>query len=152
MMERTLIVAKPDAVQRRLIGEIFSRFEKKGFKLVASKFTTISLEASQKHYAMHKTKPFYDAVCEYLSSSPSFLMVWEGVNIIALSRNMIGATDPAIAQCGSIRGDFGLTKGYNLVHGSDSRQAADYEISLHFTKSELVDYILNTEKWLLGND
>jgi len=151
MQERTLIIIKPDAVQRGLTGEIFARFEKRGFKLIAAKFMKVSYELAQKHYAVHKERHFFGKACEYLASSPSMVMVWESDDIIRLSRNMIGATAPAEAMPGTIRGDFGLTKGYNLVHGSDTQEAAVYEISLYFTQEEMPDYDLDIAPWLLGN-
>ncbi len=152
MQEKTLIIIKPDAVQRGLVGEIFCRFEKRGFKLIASKFMRISHELAQKHYVVHEERPFFGRTCEYIASSPSMVMVWEGDDIIRLSRIMIGATAPADALPGTIRGDFGLTKGYNLVHGSDSQEAVDYEIPLYFTPQELIDYNRDITPWLLGND
>lgn len=150
MEEKTLIIIKPDAVQRGLTGKIFERMESRGFKLLAAKFMHISLELARKHYAVHKGKYFFDMACEYLSSSPAMVMVWEGTNVIKLSRNMIGPTDPADAQCGTIRGDYGLTQSYNIIHGSDSRKAAEYEIPLFFTKDEIMDYRLDVEPWLEG--
>ncbi len=152
MQEKTLIIIKPDAVQRGLVGEIFSRFEKRGFKLIALKFMRISYELAQKHYAVHKEMPFFAKVCEYMASSPTMVMVWEGDDVIRLSRKMIGATAPADALPGTIRGDFSLTKGYNLIHGSDSTDASAYEIPLFFTPQEMIDYDRSITPWLEGND
>ena len=151
MTEKTLIIAKPDAVQRGLTGEIIKRFENRGFKLVAAKFMKVSRELAEKHYGVHKDKPFFDAVCTYISSSPVMVMVWEGINIIELSRNMIGATDAAQAGGGTIRGDYGLTKSYNLVHGSDSVESASVEIPLYFSEDEIVDYDMAINPWLAEN-
>ena len=152
MTQRTLIIMKPDAIQRGLMGEIFTRFERRGFKLVAAKLMNISYDLAQKHYAVHRDKPFYRSVCEYLSSSPAMVTVWEGVDIIRLSRNMIGATVAAEAMPGTIRGDHSLTKSYNLVHGSDSPDSAAYEIPLYFTQEDTIDYKLDIMPWLLGNE
>ena len=152
MSERTLIIIKPDAVQRGLTGEIIARFEKKGFKLAAAKFMQITKELAEKHYAVHAGKPFFNGVCEYLSSSPSMVMVWEGKDIIELSRKLMGATFAKDAVPGTIRGDFSCSKGYNLIHGSDSPESATYETELYFKPEEIADYKLSVEKWLLGNE
>jgi nucleoside-diphosphate kinase len=149
MTEKTLIIVKPDAVQRGLTGEIITRFEKRGFKMLAAKFMKVSRQIAEKHYREHKEKIFFSDVCRYISSSPVMVMVWEGENIIELSRNMIGATEAAKAAPGTIRGDFALTKSYNLVHGSDSVESANYEMSLYFTADEIVDYGMAIEPWLM---
>lgn len=148
MIEKTLIIAKPDAVQRGLVGAIISRFEQKGLKLVASKFMHISRDVAEKHYSVHKDKPFFDAVCKYLSSSPVMVMIWEGSNAIGLSRKVIGATSPLDAEAGTIRGDYAYDKSYNLVHGSDSLESAAYEIPLYFSKEEMIEYSLDKRTWL----
>jgi nucleoside-diphosphate kinase len=152
MIEKTLIIIKPDAVQRGLTGKIIKRFEDRGFKIVASKFLILESDMMRKHYAEHEGKRFFNSVCEYMSSSPVMVMVWEGVDIIKMARNMIGPTDAIAAPAGTIRGDFGLTRSYNLVHGSDSVEAAKREIDLYFSKEELVNYELITKPWLVGND
>jgi nucleoside-diphosphate kinase len=152
MAEKTLIIVKPDAVQRALTGEIINRFERRGFKLVAAKFMKISRETAEMHYSVHQDKPFYEKLCAYLASSPVMVMVWQGQNIIKLSRNMIGATDAAEALPGSIRGDYALTRSFNLVHGSDSVKSAEYEIPLYFDDSEMVNYEKDITPWLIGND
>ena len=151
MTERTLIVIKPDAIQRNLTGEIISRLEKKGFKLVAAKLIQISYQLAEKHYRQHKGKDFYDRLCRYLSSSASLVMVWEAENIIHLSRKLMGETFANDAVPGTIRGDYSCTKTCNLVHGSDSLEAAEYEISLYFSDDEIISYELSVQPWLSGN-
>ncbi len=152
MTERTLIIIKPDGVQRHLAGEIISRFEKKGLKLVAAKFMQISEELAGQHYAVHKDKPFFEGVVKYLSSSPSFVMVWEAEGIIAMVRKMLGATFGYEAQAGTIRGDFSCSRGYNLIHGSDSGESAEQEMNLYFKPEEIVDYQLTDSTWLYGKN
>jgi len=146
MIEKTLIIAKPDAVQRALTGEVIARFERKGLKPVAAKFIRISRETAEKHYSVHAKKHFFDAVCKYISSSPVLVMVWEGENAIALSRSIVGATNPVEATPGSIRGDYAYTRACNLVHGSDSPESAAYEIPLYFTEDEILSYELDSRK------
>ncbi len=131
-MERTLIVVKPDGVARGLSGEILARFEKRGFKLVAAKLMTVSRELAEQHYVEHNAKPFFPGLVDFITSSPSLAMVFEGQNAIALSRQMIGATDPLNAATGSIRGDYTLDKQANLIHGSDSPESAARELKLWF--------------------
>ncbi len=131
-MERTLIVVKPDGVQRGVSGEILARFEKRGFKLVACKLMTVSRELAEEHYEEHSAKPFFPGLVDFITSSPSLAMVFEGQNAIALSRQMIGATDPLNAATGSIRGDYTMDKQANLIHGSDSLESATRELKLWF--------------------
>ena len=150
MPERTLIIIKPDAVQRGLIGQIVGRFERKGLQLVAAKFMQIPRELAQKHYAVHEGKPFFGPVVEYLSSSPSLVMVWQAEGAIGMSRKMMGATFGNQAEPGTIRGDFGASRGFNLIHGSDSPESADHEIGLYFGPEEIVDYPLTNRHWLYG--
>ncbi len=152
MAERTLIIIKPDGVQRHLTGEIITRFEKKGLKLVAAKFMTISEDLARQHYAVHKGKPFFEGVVKYLSSAPALVMVWEAQGVIDISRKLMGSTFGYDAQPGTIRGDFGCSKGYNLIHGSDSPQSADYEIALYFKPDEIADYNLADSAWLYGKN
>ena len=152
MAERTLIIIKPDGVQRHLTGEIITRFEKKGLKLVAAKFMTISEDLARQHYAVHKGKPFFEGVVKYLSSAPALVMVWEAQGVIDISRKLMGSTFGYDAQPGTIRGDFGCSRGYNLVHGSDSPQSADYEIALYFKPDEIADYNLADSAWLYGKN
>ncbi len=152
MAERTLIIIKPDAVQRHLVGEIISRFEKKGLKLVAAKFMQIPLQLACRLYAIHKGKSFYEGLVKYLSSAPSLVMVWEAEGIIDMVRKMMGATFGYDAQPGTIRGDFSCSKGYNLIHGSDSPQSAKQEIELFFGPEEIVDYQFADAGWLYGKN
>ena len=152
MPERTLIIIKPDGVQRHLVGEIISRFEKKGFKLAAAKFMQISRDLAERHYAVHKGKPFFKSVVEYISLSPSLVMVWEADGVIDMARKMMGATFGYEAEAGTIRGDYSCSRGYNLIHGSDSSESAEYEIGLYFSDDEIVDYSLSDENWLYGQN
>jgi nucleoside-diphosphate kinase len=146
--ERTFVMIKPDAVQRGLVGEIFSRFEKKGIKLVAMKLVAVSKELAEKHYAVHKGKPFYPPTINYIISSPVIAIVLEGNNVIDMVRQMIGSTDPQKAEMGSIRGDLGQFIGRNIVHGSDSSETADFEINLWFKPEEITNYKRIDEDWL----
>lgn len=139
-MEQTFVMVKPDGVQRGLIGEILSRFEKKGFKIAAAKFGILSEEVVDQHYAEHVNKPFYPGMKAYIMSGPVFRFVLEGENVIAEVRKMNGATKPAEAAPGTIRGDFALSVGKNVIHASDAPESAAREIALHFSKSELVTY------------
>lgn len=152
MTEKTLIIVKPDGVQRHFVGEIISRFEKKGFKLVAAKFMQIPEKLARKHYAVHEGKPFFEGVVKYLSSSPSMVMVWEAEGVIDMARKMMGATFGFTAEPGTIRGDFSCSKGYNLIHGSDSPESANFEIPIYFTDEEIAGYDLSDEKWLYGKN
>ena len=131
-MERTLIVFKPDAVRRGLSGEILARFERRGFQIVALKLLTVSRELAEKHYEEHAQKPFFGSLVEFITSAPSVALVLEAQNAIALSRQMIGATNPLDAAPGTIRGEFTSDKQLNLIHGSDSLEAAAREIALWF--------------------
>jgi nucleoside-diphosphate kinase len=152
MAERTLIIIKPDGIQRHLAGEIISRFEKKGFKLVAAKFMQVSLQLGRQLYAVHKGKSFYEGLVKYLASAPVFVMVWEADGVIDMVRKMMGATLGYDAQPGTIRGDFSRSKGYNLIHGSDSPVSAEKEISLFFTSQEIIDYKFTDADWLYGRN
>jgi nucleoside-diphosphate kinase len=148
MAERTLIILKPDSIQRHLAGEIISRFEKKGFKLVAAKFTQLSKELAGQLYAAHQGKDFFEGVVRFISSAPVIVMVWEAEGIIEMAREMMGATFGCDAQPGTIRGDFSCSKRYNLIHGSDGPKSAEQEISLFFSPNEIVDYELADAEWL----
>ena len=139
-MQRTLILLKPDCVQRRLIGTVIQRFEQKGLRLAGLKFVQASRELAEKHYAVHKGKPFYDSLLAFLTSGPTVAIVWEGREAVAVARTMMGATDGAKSPPGTIRGDFGISVQNNLVHGSDSAENAAAEIALWFSASELVPY------------
>jgi nucleoside-diphosphate kinase len=152
MAERTLIIIKPDAVQRHLAGEIIRRFEKKGAKIVAAKFVQISEELARRHYAVHHGKPFFEGVVKYLSSAPALVMVWEAEGVIDMARKMMGATFGYEAEAGTIRGDFSCSRGYNLIHGSDSPESAEQEIKLFFKPGEIVDYTLADADWLYGKN
>lgn len=148
MTERTLIILKPDAVQRQLVGRILSRFEDKGLKIVAAKFMHISEKLARRHYAVHEGKPFFEPVVKYLASSPSLVLVFEADSVISITRRLMGKTFGTEADPGTIRGDFAGSKGLNLVHGSDSPETAAYEIGLYFKPEEIVDYSLNAQPWL----
>ena len=148
MAERTLIIIKPDGIQRHLAGQIISRFERKGLKLVAAKFTQIPAEMARRHYAAHKNKPFFAPAVKFVSSAPSLLMIWEADGCIEMARKLIGSTFGYEAQPGTIRGDFGCSQRYNLIHGSDSPESAREEIKLFFEPSEIVDYELSDAPWL----
>ncbi|CAN8070093.1 unnamed protein product [Agarophyton chilense] len=135
--ERSYIMLKPDAVQRGLVGEIIQRFEKRGFKLVALKLVTPSFEMAKKHYYDLQQRPFFPTLCKFLSSGPVVAMVFEGEDVIRQGRRMIGATSPLAADPGTIRGDLSIITGKNIIHGSDSKQSAEAEISLWFTPEEI---------------
>ena len=147
-MERTLILVKPDGVQRGLAGEIVGRFERRGLKLVGMKFMQMSQALAEEHYGVHKERPFYKGLVEYITSGPIVAMVWEGNDAIAAARSTIGATNPVVANPGSIRGDFGMEIGRNLVHGSDSPENAVKEVNLFFAPSELVDWKRSNDGWI----
>ncbi|MEB3309273.1 MAG: nucleoside-diphosphate kinase [Snowella sp.] len=147
-MERTFIMVKPDGVQRNLVGEVIRRFETKGFKLVGLKLVSVSKDLAEKHYGVHKERPFFGSLVEFICSSPVVAMVWEGDGVVAAARNLIGATNPLTAAPGTIRGDFGVSIGRNLIHGSDAIETAQHEISLWFNKEELVDWERTTTAWL----
>ncbi|MCI0498563.1 MAG: nucleoside-diphosphate kinase [Planctomycetales bacterium] len=152
MAQRTLIILKPDAVQRHLIGQIVSRFEQKGLKIVAAKFIQIPQDLARRHYAVHEGKPFFEGVVEYLASSPVLVMVLQADGVINMARKLMGKTFGNEAEPGTIRGDFGACRGYNLVHGSDSPESAAFEIGLYFKPEEIVDYTLADEDWLYGSN
>lgn len=147
-MEKTFIMVKPDGVQRNVIGEIVNRFENKGFKLVGAKLMVISNELAEEHYGEHKERPFFGELVDFITSGPVFAMVWEGENVITTARNMMGATNPGEAAPGTIRGDFGLTVGKNIIHGSDSPESAEREINLFFNESELISYNKQDSEWI----
>ncbi len=139
MMERTFLMVKPDAVKRGLIGQIITRFEAKGFRMVAGKLMNISAELAKKHYGEHEGKPYYDDLIAFITSGPVFAMVWEGENVIRLARLMMGSTDPEKAAPGTIRGEFATHINRNVIHGSDSPDNAEREIGLFFRDDEFVD-------------
>ena len=146
--ERTFVMIKPDAVQRGLIGQIITRFEQKGIKLVAMKLVSVSRELAEKHYGVHKGKSFFEPTVDYIISSPVVAMVLEGPNVISMVRSMMGKTNPQEAALGTIRGDYGQFIGRNIVHGSDGPDTAAFEIDLWFTKEELSNYIRIDDEWL----
>ncbi len=137
-MQQTLILLKPDAVQRRLVGEVTARFERKGLRLAGLKLLQVSRDLAAKHYAVHKERPFYESLLSFLTSGPTVAMVWEGREAVAVGRGLIGATDGAKAAPGTIRGDLALSVQNNLVHGSDSPENAAAEVALWFAPAELV--------------
>lgn len=147
-MEKTFIMVKPDGVQRGLIGEIVARFEKKGFQLVGAKLMTVSRELAEEHYAEHKERPFFGELVDFITSGPVFAMVWQGNNVIATARQMMGKTNPADALPGTIRGDFGVNVAMNIVHGSDSPTSAEREIALWFNEAELNEYEKTINRWI----
>jgi nucleoside-diphosphate kinase len=147
--ERTFLMVKPDGVQRGIAGDIVSRFEERGLKLVGAKFMRISDDLAAEHYAEHEDKPFFEDLTDFITSGPVLAMVWEGQDAVAQGRRMMGATDPLEAEPGTIRGDYGLDLGRNVIHGSDTEEgSAEREIDLFFDEEELVDYERVDETWL----
>lgn len=149
-MEKTFIMIKPDGVQRNLIGEIISRFEKKGLRLAAMKMMDVSRSLAEEHYEEHVGKPFFEELVSFITSGPVVAMVWEGQGAISLARGMMGKTNPSEAAPGTIRGDYGIFTGNNVVHGSDSPQSAEREINLFFKPEELLDYKKDLGYWVYG--
>lgn len=147
-METTLIILKPDAVQRGLMGRIISRFEEKGLQVVGCKMIQISQHMAQRHYEAHKGKPFYDGLVRFMTSSPVLVLALRGVGVIAISRKMMGATFGSNAAPGTIRGDFGASNSFNLIHGSDSPEAAAKELETFFVEDELLDYERAADTWV----
>jgi nucleoside-diphosphate kinase len=147
IMERTYLMVKPDGVQRGLCGEIVSRFEKKGLKLIAMKLMIIPKDVAENHYGEHKGKKFYDSLISYITSGPVLAMVWEGENAVSICRNMMGKTNPAESAPGTIRGDYGMVTGLNIIHGSDSVESAEREIKIFFKPEELVSYDRTADRW-----
>ncbi|NDJ74750.1 MAG: nucleoside-diphosphate kinase [Chloroflexi bacterium] len=147
-MEQTLIIIKPDAVQRGLIGEIIRRFETRGLRIVGMKLIQVSRELAAKHYAEHEGKGFYEGLLSYITSAPVVVMVLEGKEAVAAARSTIGSTKPVEAAAGTIRGDFGMEVGRNLVHGSDSVASGEREVALFFSPEELIDWQRDTDRWI----
>ena len=145
--ERTFVAIKPDGVQRGLIGEILGRFERKGFKLVALKQLTPSRELAETHYGVHRERPFFAGLVDFITSGPVIAMVWEGDGVIASARTLIGATKPLEANPGTIRGDLAVNIGRNVIHGSDGSETAKFEIGLWFESSELNDWMPSDRSW-----
>jgi nucleoside-diphosphate kinase len=147
-LERTLIIVKPDAVQRGLTGSIITRFERRGLRITAMKLIRISAELAERHYAIHEGKPFYEPLIEYITSSPVVVIVLEGNDAIEIARRTMGATNPAEAAPGTIRADFGLEIGRNLVHGSDGPETAAFEVPLFFDEEEILSYGRDVDPWI----
>lgn len=147
-MERTFIMIKPDGVQRSLVGEVIQRLEKKGFTLVGLKLMQVSRELAETHYGVHKDKPFFPGLVEFITSGPVVAMVWEGEGVVASSRKIIGATNPLNAEPGTIRGDFGISIGRNLIHGSDAVETAQTEIALWFGEGEVASWQPTLTPWI----
>jgi len=147
-VERTLLAIKPDGVQRGLVGEIIRRFETKGFTLVGMKFMKVSRELAEQHYGVHRERPFFKSLVEFITSGPVVAMVWEGEGVIASARKLIGATNPLTAEPGTIRGDYGVNIGRNIIHGSDAPETAQQEVSLWFKEEELASWEPSLTPWI----
>jgi nucleoside-diphosphate kinase len=150
--ERTLIILKPDAMHRGLAGKIIARFEDKGYRIAGAKLTQIPRETAETHYGEHKGKPFYDGLVNFMTQSPVLLMCLEGPRVISVARKMMGATFAYKAEPGTIRGDFGSSKGLNLIHGSDSPASAERELALFFKPGEICDWTPITTPWVVGDE
>lgn len=148
VVERTFLAIKPDGVQRGLVGEIVRRLEAKGFTLVGLKLMKVSRELAEQHYDVHKEKPFFPGLVNFITSGPVVAMVWEGDGVVASARKLIGATNPLTAEPGTIRGDYGVSVGRNLIHGSDAVETARHEVSLWFADEELVSWQPSLTSWL----
>ncbi len=148
-MERTLVLVKPDAVQRGLAGEIIGRLERRGLKLAGLKLMRVTPELAREHYGAHAGKPFFEGLVAFITSSPLVAIAVEGENAVDVVRATMGATNPADAAPGTIRGDFGLTIGANLIHGSDSAESAVAELALFFGEGEVVDYERDIDRWVI---
>ena len=146
-MERTLVIVKPDGVQRGLVGEIISRIEQRGLRLAAMKFMNVSQGLAAQHYAIHQGKPFYEGLISYITSSPIVVMAWEGPKAVEAVRQLMGATNPTAAAPGTLRADFGIDIGRNLTHGSDSAENGAAEVALWFRPEELVEWRRDGERW-----
>jgi len=147
-MEHSLVLVKPDGVQRGLVGEVISRLERRGLRLIAARFLQVSKELAETHYAIHKGKPFYDDLIDYITSAPVMAMVWEGPNAVAAIRQTMGATRPTEAAPGSLRHDFALEIGRNLTHASDTIENSDKEVELWFKSGDLVEWNRDTDRWI----
>lgn len=149
MTERTFLAVKPDGVQRGLVGDIIQRFERKGFKLVGLKLMQVSQDMAENHYGEHKGKPFFNGLVEYITSSPIVAMVWEGPNVVLAARQMMGATNPKDSAPGTIRGDFAVDIGRNIIHGSDSNDSAAREIGIFFSEAEVNGWDRSNDSWIV---
>ncbi|MBC2699088.1 MAG: nucleoside-diphosphate kinase [ANME-2 cluster archaeon] len=147
-MQLSYVMVKPDGVQRNLVGEVISRMEKRGLKILALKMYTIPEETARAHYAEHEGKPFFQSLLDFITSGPSVSTVFQGKNAVSVIRTMVGATNPSEAAAGTIRGEFGLDTGRNIVHASDSTESAKREISIHFSEYEISEYLRIDEQWL----
>lgn len=147
-MERTYLMLKPDGVQRGLIGEIVARFENKGFQMIGSKLMQMTRQQAEKHYAEHQGKPFFDGLVRFITSGPVFAMVWQGDQVITISRMMIGKTNTLEALPGTIRGDYAVHTGLNIIHGSDGPESAEVEINHFFKPEELISYTRSIQQWI----
>ncbi len=147
-METTLIILKPDAVQRGLMGQILSRFESKGLQIAGTKMMTISQDLANQHYSDHKSKPFFAGLVKFMTSSPVLVLAVRGVSAIAVCRKMMGATFGSKAEPGTIRGDYGISNSFNLIHGSDSPGAAEKELGLFFDAGDIQEYALGNQDWI----
>jgi nucleoside-diphosphate kinase len=147
-VERSLVLVKPDGVQRALVGEVISRLERRGLRLMAAKFMQVSNELAETHYAIHKGKPFYEGLIAYITSAPVMAMVWEGPNAVAAIRQTMGSTRPTEAAPGSLRHDFALEVGRNLTHASDSVENGVNEVALWFKNEELVEWKREVDRWV----
>jgi nucleoside-diphosphate kinase len=147
-LESTLVILKPNAVQRALVGEITARFERRGLRIAAMKMVRMDTALAESHYGEHRGKPFYQDLISFITSGPSVILVLESVGAIGIVRGMVGATDPAVALPGTIRGDYATTTGHNMIHASDSAGSAKREISLFFSADEIQDYSLAVRSWL----
>ena len=150
-MERTLVIVKPDGVQRGLIGEIIGRLERRGLRLAAMKFMAVDLALASKHYAVHEGKPFYEGLIRYITSGPVVVMAWEGNKAIEAVRQTVGATNPTAAAPGTIRADLALDVGRNLIHASDKPETAAFELGLWFGEGEQVSWARDGERWVFEN-
>ena len=147
-MQLSYVMVKPDGVQRNLVGEVISRMEKRGLKILALKMYTIPEETARAHYTEHEGKPFFQSLLDFITSGPSVSIVVQGKSAVSVIRTMVGATNPSEAAAGTIRGEFGLDTGRNIVHASDSTESANREISIHFSESEISQYLRIDEQWL----
>jgi len=151
-VEQTLIILKPDAVQRHIMGRILTRLEEKGLQIVAAKFMRIPKALAEQHYAVHQGKPFYEGLLHYITSGPVMVIVCQAKGVIAMARKLMGGTFGNEAEPGTIRGDFGASRGFNLIHGSDSPESAEFEIGLYFSADEIVDYEFAHQDYLYGEN
>ena len=150
-MERTLVLIKPDGVQRGLVGVIIGRIERRGLRLIGIKMLQVSRSLAEKHYAVHKGKPFYDGLIDYIIASPVVAMTWQGSKAVEVVRQVLGSTNPTQASPGTIRADFAVDTGRNLTHGSDSAQTGELEVNLWFNLEELLDWEQDNESWIFEN-